>query len=125
MRLSNFLLWQAAYSELLFLDTLWPDSTSRRLSVRSSHYSRARTPLRRRGERTSRSHADRLVLIAACAACRGPGRDVFAVVVAAIATPMFYEWTRLVRGWGAVWYVGGFLYALAAGAGAAVDPGAR
>jgi undecaprenyl diphosphate synthase len=25
VRLSNFLLWQAAYSELLFLDTLWPD----------------------------------------------------------------------------------------------------
>jgi len=24
-RLSNFLLWQAAYSELLFLDILWPD----------------------------------------------------------------------------------------------------
>ncbi|HET9334961.1 MAG TPA: isoprenyl transferase [Sphingomicrobium sp.] len=24
-RLSNFLLWQAAYSELLFTDTLWPD----------------------------------------------------------------------------------------------------
>jgi undecaprenyl diphosphate synthase len=24
-RLSNFLLWQAAYSEFLFLDTLWPD----------------------------------------------------------------------------------------------------
>ncbi|WP_200911004.1 undecaprenyl diphosphate synthase family protein, partial [Sphingomonas sp. Leaf25] len=24
-RLSNFLLWQAAYSELLFVDTLWPD----------------------------------------------------------------------------------------------------
>jgi undecaprenyl diphosphate synthase len=25
LRLSNFLLWQAAYAELLFLDTLWPD----------------------------------------------------------------------------------------------------
>ena len=25
VRLSNFLLWQAAYSELLFLDILWPD----------------------------------------------------------------------------------------------------
>jgi undecaprenyl diphosphate synthase len=25
MRLSNFLLWQAAYAELLFLDILWPD----------------------------------------------------------------------------------------------------
>jgi undecaprenyl diphosphate synthase len=24
-RLSNFLLWQSAYAELLFLDTLWPD----------------------------------------------------------------------------------------------------
>ena len=24
-RLSNFLLWQAAYSELYFCDTLWPD----------------------------------------------------------------------------------------------------
>jgi undecaprenyl diphosphate synthase len=25
MRLSNFLLWQAAYSELYFSDVLWPD----------------------------------------------------------------------------------------------------
>jgi len=27
-RLSNFLLWQSAYSELYFTDTLWPDFTS-------------------------------------------------------------------------------------------------
>ena len=26
-RLSNFLLWHAAYAELLFSDTLWPDYT--------------------------------------------------------------------------------------------------
>ena len=25
MRLSNFLLWQAAYAELYFSDLLWPD----------------------------------------------------------------------------------------------------
>ncbi len=25
VRLSNFLLWQSAYSEMLFIDTLWPD----------------------------------------------------------------------------------------------------
>ena len=25
VRLSNFLLWQAAYAELLFVETLWPD----------------------------------------------------------------------------------------------------
>jgi undecaprenyl diphosphate synthase len=24
-RISNFLLWQSAYSELVFVDTLWPD----------------------------------------------------------------------------------------------------
>ncbi|MGD9717772.1 MAG: polyprenyl diphosphate synthase [Sulfurimonadaceae bacterium] len=27
LRLSNFLLWQAAYAELFFVDTLWPDFT--------------------------------------------------------------------------------------------------
>ena len=27
IRLSNFLLWQAAYAEMLFIDTLWPDFT--------------------------------------------------------------------------------------------------
>ncbi|MGN1095626.1 MAG: undecaprenyl diphosphate synthase family protein [Eubacteriales bacterium] len=25
MRLSNFLMWQSAYAELFFTDTLWPD----------------------------------------------------------------------------------------------------
>ena len=25
MRISNFLLWEMAYSELIFTDTLWPD----------------------------------------------------------------------------------------------------
>jgi undecaprenyl diphosphate synthase len=30
-RLSNFLLWQAAYSEMLFLDVLWPDFDAREL----------------------------------------------------------------------------------------------
>ncbi len=31
VRLSNFLLWQAAYAELLFVDTLWPDFTPEHL----------------------------------------------------------------------------------------------
>lgn len=30
-RLSNFLLWQSAYAELFFTDTLWPDFTSAEL----------------------------------------------------------------------------------------------
>jgi len=32
-RLSNFLLWQSAYAELLFLDTLWPDFDRAALSA--------------------------------------------------------------------------------------------
>ncbi|HEY7958824.1 MAG TPA: polyprenyl diphosphate synthase [Sphingomicrobium sp.] len=32
VRLSNFLLWQAAYAELLFLDILWPDFDERAFS---------------------------------------------------------------------------------------------
>jgi undecaprenyl diphosphate synthase len=30
-RLSNFLLWQSAYAEFVFLDTLWPDVDRRTL----------------------------------------------------------------------------------------------
>lgn len=30
-RLSNFLLWQAAYAELFFVGTLWPDFGRREL----------------------------------------------------------------------------------------------
>jgi len=40
------------------------------------------------------------------------GGTVFALLVAAIATLMYYEWSRLVRGWGLAWHVGGFFYAL-------------
>lgn len=40
------------------------------------------------------------------------GGNVFALAVAAIATLMFFEWTRIVKGWGPLWYVSGFLYAL-------------
>ena len=31
-RLSNFLLWQSAYAELVFLDVLWPDFEARHLA---------------------------------------------------------------------------------------------
>jgi undecaprenyl diphosphate synthase len=38
LRLSNFLLWQAAYSELLFLDTLWPDFDEQTFAGALDHY---------------------------------------------------------------------------------------
>ena len=52
------------------------------------------------------------VLITAALLTAVHGGNLFALVVAAIATLMFYEWTRLVRGWGVVWYASGFFYAL-------------
>lgn len=38
-RLSNFLLYQAAYSELFFTDTLWPDFGAKELSAMFEEYS--------------------------------------------------------------------------------------
>ena len=40
------------------------------------------------------------------------GGYYFAVMVAAAATAIFYEWSRIVRGWGLGWQVAGFFYAL-------------
>jgi undecaprenyl diphosphate synthase len=37
-RLSNFLLFQAAYSELYFIDTLWPDITNKDLDGALAYY---------------------------------------------------------------------------------------
>jgi undecaprenyl diphosphate synthase len=39
-RLSNFLLWQAAYAELLFVDTLWPDFDETVMEAALAEYAR-------------------------------------------------------------------------------------
>ncbi len=39
IRLSNFLLWQSAYAELLFLDTLWPDFGEAEFAAALEHFS--------------------------------------------------------------------------------------
>src|SRR5437870_9228366 len=53
-----------------------------------------------------------MILIAGALLAAVQGGNLLAVIVAAIATAMFYEWTRIVRGWGAAWYLSGFFYAL-------------
>lgn len=40
------------------------------------------------------------------------GGYTFAVFVAAAAVVMFWEWRRIVAGWGVAWQIGGFIYAL-------------
>ena len=41
-RISNFLLWQLAYSELVFVDTLWPDFGEAELRAALSEYANRR-----------------------------------------------------------------------------------
>ena len=53
-----------------------------------------------------------MALIAVALAATVVGGNSFAIMVAAVATLMFYEWTRVVRSWGAGWYASGFVYAL-------------
>ncbi|HEY8593500.1 MAG TPA: phosphatidate cytidylyltransferase [Sphingomicrobium sp.] len=53
-----------------------------------------------------------LIMIVAALLTAFEGGYLFALVVAALATAMFYEWTRLVKGWGAGWYIAGIFYAL-------------
>ena len=58
-RTSNFLLWQSAYAELVFLDTLWPDFDRRDLWRAIETYAAARPPLRRsHAQRQRRSHTE-------------------------------------------------------------------
>ena len=40
MRLSNFLMWESAYSELIFTDVLWPDFTSADIDAAIAEYQR-------------------------------------------------------------------------------------
>ena len=42
LRLSNFLLWQAAYAELVFVDALWPDFGEAELRSALLHYAKRR-----------------------------------------------------------------------------------
>ena len=53
-----------------------------------------------------------MVVVALFAALQGG--YAFAILAAAAATAVFYEWTRLAKGWGPAWYLGGFAYALVA-----------
>jgi phosphatidate cytidylyltransferase len=52
------------------------------------------------------------ILIAIALIAAVVGGNLFAYFAAAAATAMFFEWTRIVRGWGVGWYALGFLYAL-------------
>lgn len=51
-RISNFLLWQLAYSELYFTDTLWPDFTDAALAEAIASYQQRERRFGRTGDQT-------------------------------------------------------------------------
>ncbi len=67
-RLSNFLLWQSAYAELVFLDTLWPDFDRRHLWHACEIYA-SRSGLR---SNTKANKPSRSGVIAACTTTEVP-----------------------------------------------------
>ena len=53
-----------------------------------------------------------VVMIGIALAAAFAGGDFFALLVAAVATAMFWEWWTLTRHWGPRWTAAGFVYAL-------------
>ena len=88
-RLSNFLLWQTAYSELYFADVLWPDFDEEHLVAALEDIARARAALRGALMATRR---------------RNQGSDLGARVLAAIPAIIF---AAIIVGYGGlVWALG-------------------
>ena len=108
LRLSNFLLWQAAYSELVFLPCYWPDFSREHLAEALRDIRRPRTPLRRAcaarrrfvraGRRDEQSSAARH--FGRRAGGRRPWPDLVrrpavpAVCARSFRRLVFYEWSR-------------------------------
>ncbi len=57
-RLSNFVLWQAAYSELVFRDELWPDFSREALEECLREFSERRRHFGGRTQDTAQPHQD-------------------------------------------------------------------
>ncbi len=53
VRISNFLIWQAAYAELYFCDTLWPDFDTQQLNLAVESYQNRQRRFGKIGEQVS------------------------------------------------------------------------
>ncbi len=53
-----------------------------------------------------------VILIAIALTSAVFGGTPFAILIAAVATIMYVEWSRMLKGWGATWQVFGFVYCL-------------
>jgi undecaprenyl diphosphate synthase len=55
IRLSNYLLWQCAYSELYFCDTFWPDFDEEQLRAAIAHYQQRQRRFGKTGEQVTQN----------------------------------------------------------------------
>ncbi len=58
-RISNFLMWQLAYSELYFTDTLWPDFDAKHLELAIEAYSSRQRRFGKTGDQVLNEQTDR------------------------------------------------------------------
>jgi undecaprenyl diphosphate synthase len=61
-RISNFLLWQAAYSELYFSPALWPDFDAAELDAAIAEYARRERRFGQTSEQINQSSEQRLTV---------------------------------------------------------------
>ena len=88
MRLSNFLLWQSAYAEFVFLPMYWPDFGAETLAAAIDEFATRHAPLRRPSARGRRVNASPTVNEHRGRSAFGgdmPIRLVSAVVLAAVS----------------------------------------
>ena len=84
VRISNFLLWQAAYSELFFTDCLWPEFGEAELDAAIAAFAAPRAPLRRRQAVAARARGRDL----SSRCCKQ--RIITAVVLLALLLPALF-----------------------------------
>ena len=110
-RLSNFLLWQAAYAEFVFQDVLWPDYGAEQLAAGAIAEFRApRPPLTAARRRRAASPGDlaqalarpaparrsrRCVLGPAALACIWLGAEPWTLLIAVAVALLAWEWVHL------------------------------
>jgi undecaprenyl diphosphate synthase len=124
VRLSNFLLWQAAYAEMWFTDVLWPDFTPEHLKEAwpPSASGSAVSVAAEKGL-TARVGADlkvrtlsAIVMVAVAGLALALGGIVWQLFVLTVAVGVLWEWNKLVRRIATsrfgrlVWLVAGVVY---------------
>ena len=101
LRISNFLLWELAYAELVFTDTLWPDFDVDDLRAAVEAYAARQRRFGARGaavSRSSRGSSSRRCCCRSCSASSGPAAGGSSVSPPSAALLALHELYAIARG---------------------------